>query len=180
MGKKLLPFLFTLIYPYCVVMALICLFTGLWMESVFNNDILILILVLGLISFAAFISVIIGSVFRLVKKTPSSDLLQINMVIKLIHIPAYIAIFLFGLLCMLTIFTVGISFVLVIYDVLAILFSGMIGLVGVIQAFREKKLSLGKAVTHGIFQFVFCIDVISSIIVYRKVLKCQSGQTDIT
>jgi len=94
-----------------------------------------------------------------------------NMVIKLVHIPAYVAIFILGFAFLLTIFTFVFSIFLFILDVMTIFLTGVIGLSGVIRGYFEKKLSMKSAVIHGILQFVFCVDVISAIIVYRKAKK---------
>jgi hypothetical protein len=52
---------------------------------------------------------------------------------------------------------------------MTIALSGLIGLGGVIGSLREKKISNKKAGIHGILQFVYYADVISSIIIYRTV-----------
>ncbi|QQO10867.1 hypothetical protein [Breznakiella homolactica] len=92
------------------------------------------------------------------------------MKIKLIQIPAYVLIFLAGLLLLSTIFTMGISVVLMVLDIMAVFLSGLIGLAGVIRGFLEKKISKKASVIHGFLQFIFCADVISSIILYKKSL----------
>jgi len=103
------------------------------------------------------------------KKKKSLEILRFNMIIKLIHIPAYLLIFVVGLICSLGILTIGITIVLMILDGMTIILSGLIGLGGVISSLREDKLSIKKAVMHGILQFVYCADIISSIVIYRTV-----------
>jgi len=93
------------------------------------------------------------------------------MIIKIVHIPAYIILFFFGLLTTLTIFTFPFAIAFIIFDNLTIFMSGIIGLSGLIRSFIEKKVSIKKVILYGLFQFIFCIDVISSIIIYRKVKK---------
>ena len=100
-----------------------------------------------------------------------------NMVIKLVHIPAYVLIFVLGLAFMVTIFTFAITIILVIFDMMTIFMTGLIGLSGVIRACCEKKISIKSAIIHGILQFVFCLDVFSAVIAYRKVKK--SSQDDV-
>jgi hypothetical protein len=120
-----------------------------------------------------YIVAVVGSVVFLIrniaKARKAKELLRINMIVKLIHVPAYLFIFLMGLGFTITIFTIGISVVLMILDGMTIFLTGMIGLGGVIRSLRESKLSKRSAVTHGILQFIFCADIISSIIIYRRV-----------
>ncbi|HEX3017860.1 MAG TPA: hypothetical protein VHP31_08420 [Caproicibacter sp.] len=139
------------------------------METIFHNDIFCGLLYLLIFYAAALVCSVATFIIGLVKKWNPQELLHINMVIKLIHIPAYILIFIIGLVCLLTIFTFAISIVLMILDSMTIFLSGLIGLGGIIRSYSENKLSKKAAVMHGILQFVFCADVISSIIVYRKV-----------
>jgi hypothetical protein len=68
-----------------------------------------------------------------------------------------------------TIFTMGITIVLMILDVMTIFLSGLVGLSGIIRGSIENKLSKKTAVIHSILQFIFCADIFSCIIVYRKV-----------
>ena len=79
-----------------------------------NMKFLILLLITTYI--IALFSSIIFCVKNILIKINSQKLLYINMIIKLIQIPAYILIFIFSLLCLLTIFTMGISIVLMIFD----------------------------------------------------------------
>lgn len=57
---------------------------------------------------------------------------------------------------------------MIIMACLTIFMSGLIGLAGVIRTAIEKKLSTKEAIIHGVLQFIFCGDIISSIMIYRK------------
>lgn len=93
-------------------------------------------------------------------------------ILSMKHLPYIpIAIFVVGLASLLTIFTAGISIVLWLLDVFTIIISGTIGLSGIIRALREHRLTGKEALIHGLLQFVFCADVISSIIAYRTVAR---------
>lgn len=91
------------------------------------------------------------------------------MIIKIIQIPAYLFIFAIGFVCLITIFTVGISFVLLILDGVSIILSGLIGVFVVRRCYADGILTRTEMVIHSILQFVFCLDVVSAIIVFRKV-----------
>lgn len=167
--KKNLPFFMIALLPYLLVLALLCLFTGLLMDSVFQNNAIYLVLTLLIIYVITFFCSVAVFIISLVKKRKALDVLKKNMIIKLIHIPAYVFIFIIGLACMFTIFTAGITIVLMILDEMTIVISGLIGLGCIIRSLREDKISIKVAVINGILQFVFCADVISSIIIYRTV-----------
>ena len=53
-------------------------------------------------------------------------------------------------------------------DVLAIFLSGLVGLAAVLRCRAEGRLTDKAAIVNGIFQFVFCADIISAIWVYRN------------
>ena len=73
--------------------------------------------------------------------------------------------------CMLTIFTFAISVILMVLDAMAIVLSGLIGISAVIRSCDNKAISARETFFYGILQFVFCADVITSIIVFRKSKK---------
>lgn len=167
--RKFIPFLLIILFPYLIVFALICVFTGCFMDILFHNNALSLLFLLFILFIITLVSAMVLFMTGLVKKKNSMEILRINMIIKLIHIPAYLLIFVFGLLCTLTIFTIGITVILMLLDALTIALSGLIGLSGVIRSFMENKITLKKAIMHGIFQFVYCIDIVSSIVIFRTV-----------
>ena len=139
------------------------------MDTVFRNNGLYVLLSLFALFVAAFICAINIFITSILFKRSARELLRINMVIKIIHVPAYILIFFIGLFSLITIFTAGISVALIILDGLTILLTGLIGLAGIIRAFVENKLPKKTAILHTVLQFIFCADVVSSIVVYRKV-----------
>jgi hypothetical protein len=165
--RKYLPYILIILFPYLFVFALVCIFTGTFMDTLFNNNAFSLLFLLIILYIATFVSAIAVFIAGFAKKKNSLEVLRINMIIKLIHIPAYLLIFVFGLLCTLTIFTIGFNIVLMILDGMTIALSGLIGIGGIIRGLRENKISIKKAAMHGILQFVYCADIISSIAIYR-------------
>ena len=141
------------------------------MEAVFDNSAITVLFALIAVYITALLCSAVVIITSLVKKREAQDLLRVNMIIKLIHVPAYIIIFIIGMIGLITIFTMGISLALMILDVMTIFLTGVIGLGGVIRAYKETKLSKKSAIIHGILQFVFCADVFSSVIVYRRVKR---------
>ena len=164
--KRYLPII---LFPYTIIIALASLFSNFIMETVFKNNIFLVLFVLLLFYIIALISTIIISIKNLVLKRSAQELLRMNMIIKLIHIPAYLLIFFAGMIFFLTIFTFAISILLMILAGMSIILSGLIGLSSIIRGLSEYKLTKKKAIIHCILQFVFCADVISSVIIYRSV-----------
>lgn len=167
--RRYSQFFLIAIFPYLIAFVLICMYNGYLIDTVFHHNVYPLLLILILLYIVALVCAVTSFIASLANKREILDVLRINMIIKLIHIPAYLFIFVVGLLCMITIFTFGITIVLMIFDGATIVLSGLIGLGGVIRSLRENKISIKVAVIHGILQFVFCADIISSIVIYRKV-----------
>jgi len=145
------------------------------MEILFYNNSLFILLYLIIIYIAALICTTIFFIRNILLHRDFIEILKINMIVKIIQIPAYIVLFLLGMLFLITIFTMGISVVLLVFNGMAIFLTGLIGLSGIIRCFFEKKLSLKNTVMYAIFQFIFVIDVIFCIIIYRK-MRGQNGK----
>ena len=114
-----------------------------------------------------FLSFILNIIFIVMSKSDdSSKILTTALIIKCVQIPAYIAIFLFGLLLSLMIFmTVPLILILILIDLITLFLSSMISIYSIIKVLKEKK-SKKKAlpVIAIICQFFFCVDVLSLII----------------
>ena len=169
--KKFVPTAPIVLFPYAVIFILYCIFTGFLMESVFQNNVFFCLILLVVIWIEAFICAISICIVSLIKKWDFVELSRANMLIKTISIPAYLAIFVIGVICMLTIFTYAISIVLMIFDVMSIILSGLIGISAVKRSYDNKAISLKEMIIYGILQFVFRADIITSILVFTKSKK---------
>lgn len=170
--KKFVPTVSIVLFPYAVAFVLYCIFSGFLMESIFQNNAYLCLLLLIIIWVIALICAVSICAVSLVRKWDFVELSRVNMLIKTISIPAYLFIFVFGLACMLTIFTFGISIVLMVLDAMAIVLSGLIGVSAVKRSYDNKAISVKEMILYGILQFVFCVDVVVSIILFRKSKKC--------
>ncbi len=170
--KKFVPTVSIVLFPYAVAFVLYCIFSGFLMESVFQDNAYLCLLLLIIIWVIALICAVSICAVSLVRKWDFVELSRVNMLIKTISIPAYLFIFVFGLACMLTIFTFGISIVLMVLDAMAIVLSGLIGISAVKRSYDNKAISVKEMILYGILQFVFCVDVVVSIILFRKSKKC--------
>lgn len=101
-----------------------------------------------------------------------------NMLIKLIHIPFYIGVFLLGVLFLLAIVVPAFIFLspvliffLFLVDAFLMVTSSMYGVNALIRAGKKQVVSKKYVIINIILQFLFVADVISAIVLYIKVRK---------
>lgn len=123
----------------------------------------------------ALASSILNLVFALKDKVSSKKMALLAMLVKLIHIPAYILFFMIGAGGIMLIQFLAITILLFLFDCITIGFSGMLELAAVLKARSEGKLKNGEALLCGICSFIFCIDVIAAVVIYLCVRK-RSGE----
>ncbi len=152
------------IFPYVLLISLYCLFSET-LTPLFLIGVLFLLFLVAFICNAVFVSL------SMVQKWNAKGIALANMVVKLIQIPAYLAIFVLGVLFFISIFTYVFSIFFILYDAAAILLTGLIGVAAVIRAHAEGRATDAFAVINGILQFIFCVDVVSSIVVYVRARK---------
>ena len=174
--KRYLQLLFVILFPYLnITLTLLLFMKTAWVTTVLGHPIWLSVILLAAF-LIALVSSIVVLIVSLVNRWDALKFARLNMVIKLIHIPAYLIIFLFGVASFITIFTFAFSAVFVVLDCLTICLTGIIGLASVIRSVAEKKLSITAGVVHGILQFIFCADVVSAVILYITVNKSKSLQ----
>lgn len=98
---------------------------------------------------------------------PPEKLAKLNMIIKLVHIPAYIIHFVLGALGTLASIW-GIGFILwaVIIDLITIALSGTHMLTCVISIIKKKAANTAISVVAAILSYIYCIDVVVAIAYY--------------
>lgn len=171
--KKYIPSILAAIFPYSILFALYCMFSGFLMHSVFQSNGFLLLLAVLLFWVVSLGCAVATCVISLARKWDSYELARANMILKLIPVPAYILIFLLGCAFLITIFTFAISVILMLLDGMAIVLSGLIGVAAVKRNHSDKILSTKEMVAHGILQFVFCADVVSAIVVFYKARRAK-------
>lgn len=167
--KKYLLALPIFLFPYSLLFGLYCLYTGFLMESVFQNNGYLLILALFLCTLVSLAFTGALCARSLAKKTGAVEMARLNMIVKLVHIPAYIAIFLLGAVMLISIWGIGFTIVFFLHDVAAIAMTGFIGAVAVVRAGAEGRVPRQYAVLYAIGQFLFCIDIAACILLYLRV-----------
>ena len=98
-----------------------------------------------------------------------------DMLIKLLHIPFYLLVFLIGVLMFMAMVVPALVFVspfilfmLFVVDLFLMITSSMYGVSALVKAARQGKVSKKYAVVHGILHFLFVTDVISAVCVFVK------------
>lgn len=173
MNKKLLLiFIPIAIVPYLSLFALATIFFsttlpffGWIMDSVFDSNALYLIAALLLYYILAVALSIVCFVVSIYAKWDALSLAKTAMIIKLVQIPAYLLIFVF------TIFTYPFSILLFILDCLSLFMTGLLVIASATSAIRKNIFSFIEIIWVILLQFVFCADVISSVVFYNKLKR---------
>ena len=97
------------------------------------------------------------------------ELAFFNMLIKLLHIPFYLVVFLSGAAMFLAM--VVPALILFVIDLLLLITTSMYGVNALIRAGKQGIVSKKFALVHGILHFFFVADVISSVWVFVRVRK---------
>ena len=151
-----------------------CSFFEYIMVSIFRNNALNLIAVLLICCIIATLINIICFVASIRKGWDALSLAKSAMIIKLIHVPAYVLIFVLGILLTLTIFTIPFSVGLFLLDCLTLLLSGLLTTASIINTVRQGVFKAKDIFWIIILQLVFCADVVASIVFYFKLKgKCK-------
>lgn len=171
--KKLLPAILVILYPYCIVFLLLSIFSQSpimehIMEHIFLNNVFVALLYLGVVWLMALASTLIIYHRNLYGEKDALEIARTIMLIKLIQIPAYAVLLFAAFLCLITIFTMAISVMLIVLAAGSILLSGLIGLSVVKRCYMEGILSRAELHFHDILQFLFYFDVVSAVKVYQK------------
>lgn len=174
--KRIWLFIPAILFPYVVLAFLGILFFSSrmsmdLMEVLFRNNIwLYLLAFLGYI-LLAFGLCLAGFSLALAKKWDAASLAKTAWIVKLIQIPAYLAIFVLGVLFLTTIFLFVFTLVLMLLDYVSILMSGMLTSAAVINGSRSGKIRMKRNIWIIILQFIFCADVVAAGICHHRLKK---------
>ncbi len=141
--------------------------TFLWEHLFFNN----IFIPLGFILLLGISLYLVNMLFVLSArhgKWNSQELCRTNMIVKLVQIPAYLFIFVVGLLCALMIFTIGISFVFVLLDIFTIGMTGLFACSAFYVLKKEQKISGKMQLFYSLASFLFCADIVIAVIGYKR------------
>lgn len=170
--KKYIHLIPLIIYPYAYLIYLMVLFTVNDISSIMS-DFMTDTLIITVISFSllTLMCAVLSIVYTLRGKYSACDAAKMNLIVKAIHIPAYIfhfIIFIYGVLIGIW----GIAFVMIalIVDLLTISLTGINAISCAIGLKKQGLISSKKAIIGVWASFVFCLDFIVAII-YMKDCK---------
>lgn len=164
MKKRIIPIL------YLVCLYIFCIFSAIATEQI-NVNFLYFVIALGVIN-------MIYPFIMLINKEDSRNLFFWDMLIKLFIIPIDIIVFIMGVGGTILVFIFGgwmLGILAFLVNSFLLLSSSMYGVCGIIKAATEKKITVKTVVFNTIFHFCFCLDVISSIVMYLKVRKKEKA-----
>lgn len=121
---------------------------------------------IGLIFVLALVSSVVYFVLAMKKGRNGKELSFIGMIIKLIHIPAYIFFFIIGAGGIMFIHFLAITILIFVFDCMTIALSGVLELAAVLRARAEGVLKKGEALICAVCSFLFCVDVIVAVYVF--------------
>ena len=181
MNKKLFLISFPIVLvPYLALFALATVFfsTDLpffnyIMESVFDSNALYLIAALFLYCILTGMLSIVCFFVSIYKKWDAISLAKTAMIMKLVQVPAYVLLFALGAVFVITIFTIPFSIGLFVIDCLSVFMTGLFVVSSVIATIKSNTFTLKEVIWVILLQFIFCADVISSIVFYIKLKRAN-------
>lgn len=156
--KKIFYFALLAIAPYLGVAAMYFL-------SEEKILILVLLILLEILTFALTLICVYKSQKN---KWDAYSLMRAVMIVKLIHIPAYIMNFVFAAMCFMMLFTIPAALIYFITDCIALVMSGLVVTSAVLRAMNEKPRVFNKYIWVIPLQYIFCVDVFATAFIYKK------------
>ncbi len=170
---KRIPQILLCLFPYILLVGLWVDISGLAEEAAGDSP----IGVYGIILIIIFILNIINAIVMCRRQESLRVIAFWNLIIKLVHIPFYGLIFTVGIISVLLglipvpfmIFIgMGIVICLVIVDYIVLLSSTIYGIAAVRTGCKYDILSKKEAIWYFVMHFIFCLDVIAALLIYRK------------
>lgn len=161
--KRIILSFFVLAFPYTVMVLLYAASANYLPKDWTMFEIIGCILITWLIGLVSAVGLMICD------STPSADAYicaKQNMLIKLLQIPAYIALFVVGSFCTMLVFTWGVTIAIIITDAMTIFLSGVAGVSSVAKCGNSGTIRAGAAAWLGVSQFIYVVDVICAIALF--------------
>lgn len=179
--KKQLLIIPIVLFPYVIVGLLLAMFFSPkiteWFPFLDTPFYLFYLLAILFVSWlVSLISEIVFGIDVLRGRCDTAKTAKTVCIAKLIQIPAYIFIFISGVLLAVTIFTYVIAILLALLDWFIIRMTTFPALAAIIVQFKRKRIPKGKAIALAIFQFVYVVDIAAAIITYIEIKKGNKMQ----
>lgn len=168
--KKLL-LIPVIIFPYLLAL-------GVLLSNLFPEDIAPIVFGIFIILFAL-ATPICNIIFMILsRKDDPCDLIRTAFLVKLVHIPAYIIVFILGVVAAFMIFmTLPLILMLILFDCIVLFFSSSISVFALAKNIKNNKL---LSVAALICQFFFCADVISLLVLNNIMKKLAHQKSEVT
>ena len=168
--KKLL-LIPVIIFPYLLVL-------GVLLSDLFPEDIAPIVFGIFIILFAL-ATPICNIIFMILsRKDDPCDLIRAAFLVKLVHIPAYIIVFILGIVAAIMIFmTLPLILMLILFDCIVLFFSSSLSVFALAKNIKNNKL---LSVVALICQFFFCADVISLLVLNNIMKKLAHQKSEVT
>jgi hypothetical protein len=137
---------------------------GVLLSELFTEDVAPVVFGVFTLAFAL-ASPVCNVIFMFLSRNDDpNDLIRTALVVKLIHIPSYIAVFIFGIYAALMIFmTLPLIIMLVLFDCTVLILSGSVSVFALAKNMKNNKLLSAAAL---VCQFFFCADIISLLVLH--------------
>ena len=168
--KKLL-LIPVIIFPYLLVL-------GVLLSNLFPEDIAPIVFGIFIILFAL-ATPICNIIFMILsRKDDPCDLIRTAFLVKLVHIPAYIIVFILGVVAAFMIFmTLPLILMLILFDCIVLFFSSSLSVFALAKNIKNNKI---LSVVALICQFFFCADVISLLVLNNIMKKLAHQKSEVT
>lgn len=141
------------------------------MERIFAGNGLLLIATILTFSLLAAVLSVTCFIISIRKQWDALPLAYTAMIMKLLQIPAYVVIFILGVVLLTTIMAIPISFSLFLLDCLTLVLTGLLTTAAAVLALRKQTITRKEFGLLVALQLVFCADIIASILLYTILKK---------
>lgn len=179
--KQKLLLLPVALLPYLTLLVLVMIlrsggsaFPSWIMKTLFQGNGLIPI---GLLLVIALGTALAGAAVCLLAKKEQWNPLVLGKavtIVKLLQIPAYVAIFALGFMLFISLLTIPFALLLVVIDGITLWATGLCQAGAVLSGYQQGRLTKKEAFLWILPQFFFCADVIGSVCFYRKMKKTDT------
>lgn len=147
-------------YAYLIYLALCVNFTDFLM---FKEDLYVVTVIVYLV--LTLFCTIFGAIYAGASKLSPKKAAKLNLVVKLVQIPAYIFHFLMGLAgSVMSVWGIGLIMLAVAIDLMTILLTGIHAIGCNVKCCRAGVISKKAAVFMSIGSFIYCIDIVVAIV----------------
>lgn len=161
--KSFLRLLPLIIFPYAYIICIVLMYAvpG-FIESGIGEYFPIIVIVYMVLTL---ISTIFGSIYAAKSKMSPCKAATLNLVVKAVQIPAYLFHFLLGLAgTVMSVWGIGIVAFAVLIDLFTIALTGIHAIGCSVKCCKGGSIGKGVAVLASIGSFIYCIDIITAIV----------------